>query len=82
MSAPAWESRLRRAAKRQGLTLQKRTPCGALWGLRHGNLLLHHDLSPTEVAKLLHVDLSDWVFPGRPDRGLAPLEPPKNLGRY
>jgi integrase len=27
----AWEQRLRRAAKRQGLTLQKRTPCGSCW---------------------------------------------------
>ena len=66
VSAPAWESRLRRAAKRQGLVIQKRGPCGACWALKHadGNRLHRSGcLSPTQVAGRLGVDLSDWIFP-------------------
>ena len=68
------EPKLRRPAKRQGLTIHKHTPCGALWLLEEANGKPHQDhgaehrghpsvLSPTEVAQRLGVDLSGWVFP-------------------
>ena len=76
MSAPAWESKLRRAAKRQGLTLHKGTPCGACWQLRdaEGKWLQRTGcLSPIQVAKRLDVDLTDWVFPtAEPESAGAP----------
>ena len=60
--AQAWEHRLRRAAKKQGFVLNKRTPCGGCWALWKDGHRLHHALSPNEVAERLHVDLSDWNF--------------------
>ena len=93
-----WEQRLRRASKRQGLTLHKRLPCGSCWCLddANGKPLEDHGaehrghpsvLSPTEVAELLGVDLSDWYsrisasretprFPAR-----TPRNPSKRAGR-
>jgi hypothetical protein len=62
----SWEQKLRRAARAQGFTLRKRTPCGSCWSLEDANgKRLHRTgcLSPTEVAKRLGVDLTGWEFP-------------------
>jgi hypothetical protein len=72
MSA-AWEQRLRRAARREGLALHKATPCGSCWQLKDADGAYVHPeeceypwaMHPVEVAQCLGVDLSDWVFPGQ-----------------
>ncbi len=87
-----WEQRLRRASKRQGLTLHKRLPCGSCWCLddANGKPLEDHGaehrghpsvLSPTEVAQLLGVDLSDWysrISASRENPALSRANPAKS----